>query len=116
MITEKTYKEAKTVVHRYEQQLRQADINCWAFNLNDKVLVKLKEEGFKYWLADLNEYMPEKLGTTMEDLRSRCDKDGYIEFQTWEFMRVFGPTISIGSQPIFETTLRFYKDEMKPCS
>lgn len=39
MIEEKTYLEAKRVVQSYEQQLKQAPVNCWAFNINDKVLV-----------------------------------------------------------------------------
>jgi hypothetical protein len=116
MIEEKTYLEAKKVVQSYEQQLKQAPVDCWAFNINDRVLVKLKDEGFKYWLEYYNKYLPDSMKLSIDELKAKADKEGYIEFQLWNFMKIFGETISFGKQPIFETTMRFYKDEMKPCS
>lgn len=115
MIEEKTYLEAKKVVQRYEQQLKQSPVNCWVFNMNDKVLVKLKDEGFKYWQDDYR-HLPDKYKPSIDDLKAKADKDGFIEFQLWEFMRLFGETISLESVPIFENNIRFYKDEMKACS
>ena len=113
MNEEEKYKEAQKVVRRYEQKLKQASINCWAFNINDKILVKLKYEGFKYFLADFNKYLPDDFKVSMEELKEIQDEDGYIEFQMWEFIRIFGSTISMGSQPIFENTVRFFKNEIK---
>ena len=114
MNEEEKYKEAQKVVRRYEQQVKQSPVNCWAYNINDKMLVKLKDEGFRYWLEDYK-HLPEKFRPTIDELRAKAGKEGYIEFQAWEFLRLFGETISIGSQSIFETTVRFFKDEMKPC-
>jgi hypothetical protein len=115
MNQDEKYREAKDIVRWHEQKLKQSSINCWSFNLNDKILVKLKEDGFQHWLDDFNKYLPDNLKASMKDLKNREDKDGYVEFQTWEFIKLFGETISMGSQPIFETTVRFYKEEIKPC-
>lgn len=83
------------------------------FNLNNKMLVKLKEEGFKFWLYDFNRHLPDHLKLSIKELKSKQDKDGYVEFQAWEFIRIFGPTISAAFSPIFETNVRFYKEELK---
>lgn len=116
MIDKNTYTEAKKTVDTYEQQLKQSAVNCWAFNVNDHILVKLKDSGFKYWLKKYNEWLPAELKVTIETLKEKSDKDGYVEFQAWEFLKLFGETISQGTSPIFETTVRLYRNEMKPCS
>jgi hypothetical protein len=113
MTTKEIYEEAKKTVRAYEQLLKQDIANCFVFNLNNSILVKLKEDGFQHWLEDSNRYLAEPHKTTIRELKNKCDEDGYIEFQMWEFMRIFGSTISFGSSPIFETDVRFYKLEMK---
>lgn len=116
MTQEEKYQEAKKVVQMHEQQLKQAPVNCWAFNLNDYILVKLKDEGFKFWLNKINQFLPKDLMATEEELRARADKDGYIAFQAWDFMKTFGETISMGFEANFETTVRLFRSEIKPCS
>ncbi len=77
------------------------------FNLNNYVKVKLNESGFKHWEWHHHEIfrkMEEQIGPgsskQFEDLRrppsyfkDQQDKDGYVKFQTWDFMRIFGHTI-----------------------
>lgn len=111
--TKEEYKQALEVVAKYERELKEAAANCWEFNINDKVLVKLKEEGFKYWLRD-HECMPPDLRPTIEELKSKANKEGYVEFQMWRFSQLFGKTITTGGSLMFETTVRFLKTTMQP--
>lgn len=76
------------------------------FNLNDKILVKLKPDGYKHYQKEYNEYLPVDLKKSISELRSKEDKDGYLSFQAWEFMRIFGKTIVFGATTIFETDIK----------
>jgi hypothetical protein len=60
------------------------------FNINDDVRVKLNENGWdihkKYWLPYCSgNYTPPK-----------ADADGYVKFQLWDFMNIYGPHMVMG--------------------
>lgn len=93
-----------------------AGVSCWAFNLNHTIYVKIKPEGFKYWHKKHNEQLPGKWHEPLSYFTDKADKDGWVKFQAWEFIQTFGDSIVFGRMPVFETEVRFKRDEMKPCS
>ncbi len=77
-----------------------------AFNLNSYIRVKLDEHGYQRKADLYNETAGRILGKkTAEDYKANADEDGYTKFQAWSFMRDFGPTILMGFQPFFSTTI-----------
>src|SRR3990167_1132257 len=109
----KVYQEAKEFVRHYEQKLKQIPENYWGFNLNDCILVKLKEEGYEHWLIEYNKYALDDFKVTRKELKNKADDEGYVEFPTWEFMRIFGSTMKMGFEIKFELNVRFYRHEIK---
>ncbi len=75
------------------------------FNLNNHILVKLKDEGYKIWRERWNQYLPEDLRKPITYFTDKANKDGYVQFQAHEFMRYFGATISMGFHQPFEMTI-----------
>lgn len=66
------------------------------FNINNTVKVKLKPSGWeihrKYWLPFcIDGYIPPKQ-----------DNNGYVEFQLWDLMAVFGSHLYMGCDSPFE--------------
>lgn len=96
--------------------MNQQSEKFFEFNLNYNILVKLKEEGFQHWLKHLNRFLPKDSMASMEELKSRRNAEGYVEFQAWHFMEIFGSTIQFGVPPIFETTIKLSKADLKPPS
>ncbi len=108
MITEKQYNEAKELVSKYEQLRRQETVETIKINLNDSCLVNLTETGLNYLLEKRNQHMPPQFMISMETLRSKIDKNGYMEFQIWDFMKLFGHTIGT-SMNLFSLNIKLYK-------
>lgn len=77
-------------------------------NLNEHVLVKLDDSGYKMWHEYWHRndaYFGKDLfpHITVEQLKTRADKDGYSEFQLWDFMQVFGgENIDIGQKSPYD--------------
>lgn len=73
-------------------------------NVNDTVKVRLTNSGklahrrahdeLRRQFPKLRKYSPPK-----------TDADGWSEWQLWHLMQAFGPVISLGSEPPFETTI-----------
>ena len=63
-----------------------------AFNINSIIMVKLKAEGYARWKEEDGRWLPIQYQKTIEEYKSRADSNGWIEFQCWEFMRLFGST------------------------
>lgn len=72
-----------------------------AFNLNDRIKVKLNKWGFEIWKND-HERHNFIASETFETIKQRyTDDKGYSEFQTWDFMRIFGQHFTMGfNQPL----------------
>jgi hypothetical protein len=74
-------------------------------NLNDNVEVRLNDHGLAILKAqhdDLARRFP-SLGSWVPPA---ADADGWSRFQLWVLMRDLGPSIMMGGEPPFETTIR----------
>lgn len=74
-------------------------------NINDNVLVKLNDKGFKI-LEDQHEALRELFLNVGEFVPPKTDSDGYCKFQLWELMQTFGPHIRLSEQPPFDTEIK----------
>lgn len=90
-------------------------VDFWTFNLNEYISVKINDEGYDYWLKDYNKYLPDDMKASMKELKAKADKDGYIDFQAWDFMKTFGSTIRFGGRQLFSLDVRFKKSQMREC-
>lgn len=88
------------------------EIELLEFNINYHVLVKLKDNGYKFWLDYINKLRTGREKEELDYLKAKANKDGYVEFQLWEFMQIFGESIIFGTVPIFETKILILKDEV----
>lgn len=78
------------------------------FNLNDNVLIKLTDRG-RQILKERHDQFVKDFPSISDDLKEhrppKEDIQGYSEWQLWVLMETFGPNISIGFNPPFETTI-----------
>ncbi len=79
------------------------------FNLNDSVYVKLSKEGIKI-MYDFYSCIGSEAKTLIED---KIDENGYIKFQAWHFMQIFGSKLNLGLTPPFETNVYFNKIDIE---
>ena len=73
-------------------------------NINDKIKVKLTEHGKAILDKDVENILP-VMKTLISDKTYypyHVDRDGYIEFQLWNFMRIFGSHFWNGCPQILE--------------
>jgi hypothetical protein len=75
------------------------------FNINDHVYVKLTEKGHRVY-RETFEKLSRFAGVAIEPEPLKTDAEGWTEFQMWELMRTFGPSITFGGEPPFETEIR----------
>lgn len=83
------------------------------FNINSFVQVKLTEAGFNHWMEEFNSPLPLDMEQPLSFFKSRADKNGYVVFQLWRFMKHFGRSISCdhSDKQLFDANLKFsYKD------
>ena len=60
-------------------------------NINDEIKVKLTAHGKEILNKDAAKTLNALRGINLPGYAPyRVDKDGYIEFQLWDFMRIFG--------------------------
>lgn len=85
------------------------------FNVNDHIKVKLTEAGLRCWIENENRYIKQlrETETTLEELKSRSDENGYHEFQLWCFMEIFGEKMSNGMENLFENDVLFNQNDFK---
>ncbi len=75
------------------------------FNLNWDVKVKLTDLGYQLWVEQNNRYIrnfTDQDLDTVEGLKLKEDKDGYVKLHLWEFMNVFGDKTYMGGPQLFE--------------
>lgn len=73
-------------------------------NLNDTVKVKLTEKG-RQILKDEHEALKKRFPSISEYKEKEVDKSGYTQFQLWSLIKTFGPSIYLGCDVPFETTI-----------
>jgi hypothetical protein len=76
-------------------------------NLNDKVSVRLTPAGEAIWADWYRAGNP--LRSIPDYITKKIDEKGWISFQLWDFMNVFGPALYLGMHaPLFvENDVRF---------
>ena len=73
------------------------------FNVNDKVKVKLTEHGKAILEKDVTDTLGLLKNFNYKEYSPyHTDEDGYIKFQLWDFMRIFGSHFCNGCLPIIE--------------
>lgn len=65
-------------------------------NLNQNILVKLTDKGIYHWMED-DQILEVKYRRSYNELKAKADENGYTSFHLWDFMRLFGSIVSMGS-------------------
>lgn len=68
-------------------------------NINDTVKVKLTPIGWEIYRKHYTPFCTEGYIPPKQDSR------GYVEFQLWDLMHVFGPNMYLGCKVPFETSI-----------
>ena len=79
------------------------------FNINDCVKVKLTEKGKRIYYHQHDELNNEILkygGSLISPIELKYDDEGYVKFQMWHLMEVFGKHLRLGCDTPFETTIK----------
>lgn len=80
------------------------------FNINDYVKVKLTEKGkyiYYHQFDDMNANIPKMDGKPLNPIELKYDDEGYVKFQMWHLMEIFGKYLFNGCDIPFETTIKF---------
>lgn len=78
------------------------------FNLNWSVKVKVTELGYKQWLDHENrfcEFSAQIEEKELKHLKEREDEDGYVTFQLWVLMEIFGRHMGMGFKNPIDTNI-----------
>lgn len=89
--------------------------NLTKININCSVFVKLTEKGFIHWQTKENEIFErmELYKNPLEYYQKKADNNGFVKFQIWHFMQIFGNSIKILDNTIFSTDIYFYEKELE---
>lgn len=60
------------------------------YNLNEYVLVKIKDAGIEKYVKDHNEILPFQLHISFKEFKEKADKNGYHKMQLWSLFDAFG--------------------------
>ena len=71
-------------------------------NLNETVKVKLTPYGAEIYYKQFDELNKQYGREICKPLMPRIDKDGYTEFQLWNFIELYGQHIGIGKTNVIE--------------
>lgn len=83
------------------------------FNVNNTVRVKLREPGHRALRKNherLMQALPE--AARWEYVPPKTNGDGWSEWQLWNLMQEFGPHISMGFDPPFETEIELLTERV----
>lgn len=84
------------------------------FNINSRVRVKLTPAGMKHHRLNHDEQMDDCVRRgfpTYPYHPPQEDGDGWSEWQLWHLMSLFGPIMSMGSDPPFEMVIEIPDEE-----
>lgn len=76
------------------------------FNANEYVQVRLTDHGRKIVKEDYDNNFPLHLRDKYPFEPKKEDAEGYCKFQMWDFMRIFGPHLSLGAVNPFEMEIK----------
>ena len=78
------------------------------FNINHEVKVRVTEKGYQVWLEHSNQfvkYSSSAKSTTLEELKSKEDEGGWVEFQMWDMMNIFGRHMVMGFDNVIDPNI-----------
>ena len=86
----------------------QDSMNTKKFNINEYVWVKLTPAGEEIYLRSLMTHPPKTREVRMRMSLgfANRDVDGYIRFQLWQFMQLFGAHLWNGCDPPFDSSIK----------
>ena len=85
-----------------------------SINLNDRIKVKLTPKGvdiFYHQHDELNKWLKSVNSLLIEPYMPEIDKDGYTEFQLWEFMGIYGDHMKMGIDTVIKPLNIYLNDE-----
>ena len=81
----------------------------YEFNINESFYVKLTDEGYGV-LVKHNNDLAKKFPTIpirdIEYYKAKADQDGYIRFQAWDFIKLFGEYTGLLKPMYYYSTIR----------
>lgn len=75
------------------------------FNVNDHVRVKLNNRGLKILVDYYEQLRLPRLNDSFVLLNHKPDEDGYMKFQMWDLMVIFGSHMGIGRELVFDCNI-----------
>lgn len=79
-------------------------------NINDSVKIKLNEAGYKHMVKyhkAIALFENTKDRYNIEYFKAKANKEGYTEFQLWDFMQIFGSHTCMGMDLLFDAYILF---------
>ena len=81
---------------------------------------KYESESFEDYQKRLKEY--EKYVKHLKEIgvhplswyKKKADKNGYVPFQAWQFIEIFGKYTTLGCESIYNTDILIKKSDLKP--
>lgn len=101
------------------QPLNMGGVSCWAFNLNQYIMVKILDQGYEHMAKNHNSYLGRITNwekRTAEYYKNKADENGYTKFQAWCFISEFGEVCQLGMHGYFDTNIRIEAAFLSPCS
>lgn len=92
-----------TAEKRFRFIIGQKDNEMEKINLNDKIKVKLTPHGvdvYYHQFDNLNKKIIQCGGVPLENRMPQIDKDGFTEFQLWDFIQIYGKYIGMSKENV----------------
>ena len=90
----KRLRESKDYITQFKHDLEKKD-NIQKINLNEIIKVKLTPYGAEIYYKQFDELNKQYGRQICKPLMPRIDKDGYTEFQLWQFIELYGKHIGM---------------------
>lgn len=88
--------------------------NTVTFNLNSVIQVRLNNKGFEHWKEEHEKFLPEKYHHELSHYKNKMNEAGYIEFQAWHFMEIFGSKTGLGCPQLFHCEILLKTENLEP--
>ena len=96
-----TEKDAQERIAELESELEVND-NLLKINLNDIIKVKLTPYGSEIYYKQFDDVNKRYGREICEPRMPKIDKEGYTEFQLWQFMELYGEHIGVCKQNVID--------------
>lgn len=80
------------------------------FNINETIFVKLTVYGVEKYLENYNKHPFDGIKDA-DFVYSKMNEEGYISFQAWDFMNIFGEHMFNGAQSCIQNNKIFFEEK-----